>query len=111
VWVGREKWALRLCILAIERSSGPLLGAWTSFRTVSINPSSPPSPDSLRPSARILAFALRVIGPARWILARNLPIDTRQTDPDLAVVVDPWDRLPKAVRAGIVAMVRAATRG
>ena len=30
------------------------------------------------------------------------------TDPDLATVVDAWDRLPEAVRAGIVAMVRAA---
>jgi hypothetical protein len=29
-------------------------------------------------------------------------------DPDLATVVDAWDRLPEAVRAGIVAMVKAA---
>ena len=29
-------------------------------------------------------------------------------DADLAAVVDAWDRLPDAVRAGIVAMVRAA---
>jgi hypothetical protein len=28
---------------------------------------------------------------------------------DLAAVVDAWDRLPGAVRAGIVAMVKAAT--
>jgi hypothetical protein len=32
-------------------------------------------------------------------------------DPDLATVVDAWDRLPEAVRAGIVAMVKAASRG
>jgi hypothetical protein len=31
-------------------------------------------------------------------------------DPDLATVVDAWDRLPEAVRAGIVAMVKAAGR-
>jgi hypothetical protein len=31
-------------------------------------------------------------------------------DPGLATVVDAWDLLPEAVRAGIVAMVRAATR-
>jgi hypothetical protein len=31
-------------------------------------------------------------------------------DPDLAAVVDAWDRLPEAVRGGIVAMVRAARR-
>jgi hypothetical protein len=30
-------------------------------------------------------------------------------DPGLATVVDAWDRLPEAVRAGIVAMVRAAS--
>jgi hypothetical protein len=34
--------------------------------------------------------------------------DTCQTDPDLATVMDDWDRLPEAVRAGIVAMVRAS---
>jgi hypothetical protein len=39
----------------------------------------------------------------------NLRHDTCQTDPDLAAVVDAWDALPKAVRAGIVAMVRAST--
>jgi hypothetical protein len=31
-------------------------------------------------------------------------------DHDLAVVIDAWDRLPKAVRARIVAMVRASAR-
>jgi hypothetical protein len=30
------------------------------------------------------------------------------TDPDFQVVADAWDRLPAAVKAGIVAMVRAA---
>jgi hypothetical protein len=28
---------------------------------------------------------------------------------DLAAVIDAWDRLPDAVKAGIVAMVKAAT--
>jgi hypothetical protein len=32
-------------------------------------------------------------------------------DPELAAVVAAWDGLPAAVRAGIVAMVRAATTG
>jgi hypothetical protein len=32
------------------------------------------------------------------------------SDPDLSAVVEAWDRLPEAVRAGIVAMVRASTR-
>ena len=30
-------------------------------------------------------------------------------DPDLALVIQGWDSLPDAVRAGIVAMVRAAS--
>ena len=32
-------------------------------------------------------------------------------DPDLTAIIDAWDRLPEAVRAGIVAMVRAASGG
>jgi hypothetical protein len=43
-------------------------------------------------------------------LARTHPTDTCQTNPDLAVVIAAWDRLPEAVRAGIVAMVKAAVR-
>ena len=31
-----------------------------------------------------------------------------RTDPDLAAVVEAWGDLPAAVRAGVVAMVRAA---
>jgi hypothetical protein len=31
-------------------------------------------------------------------------------DPDFAAVADAWDRLPEAVRAGIVAMVKAASK-
>jgi hypothetical protein len=48
---------------------------------------------------------LRIADPS---VAAPLPCDTRQTDPDLAAVVDAWDRLPEAGRAGIVAMVQAA---
>jgi hypothetical protein len=33
-----------------------------------------------------------------------------ELDPDLAAVVAAWDRLPEAVKAGIVAMVRAASK-
>ncbi len=40
------------------------------------------------------------------VLPDSLP-DSLQNDPDLASVVDAWATLPKAVRAGIVAMVRA----
>jgi hypothetical protein len=35
-----------------------------------------------------------------------LPADAR-----LAMVIDAWDRLPEAIRAGIVAMVEAAAKG
>jgi hypothetical protein len=33
-----------------------------------------------------------------------------QNDPDLARVVEAWPALPEAIRAGIVAMVRAAAK-
>jgi hypothetical protein len=32
-----------------------------------------------------------------------------QTDPQLAAVVDAWPKLPEALRAGILAMVKAAS--
>jgi hypothetical protein len=40
-----------------------------------------------------------------------LPTDICQTDPGLAAVVAAWPELPEAVRAGIVAMVKAAAGG
>ncbi|NOT02909.1 MAG: hypothetical protein HOP29_20095 [Phycisphaerales bacterium] len=33
---------------------------------------------------------------------------TNSTDPELAAVVEAWTTLPDAIRAGIVAMVRAS---
>jgi len=39
-------------------------------------------------------------------LPTGLPIFS-DNDPDLAAVVEAWDRLPEPIRAGIVAMVRA----
>jgi hypothetical protein len=44
-------------------------------------------------------------------VSHHFPTDTCQTDPDLTAVIHAWDRLPEAVRAGIVAMVRAASKG
>jgi hypothetical protein len=41
--------------------------------------------------------------------AKTTKID--RNDPDLALVVERWDNLPEAVRAGIVAMVKAASAG
>jgi hypothetical protein len=43
-------------------------------------------------------------------VAEHLPNDTCQTDPDLAAVVAAWPELPAALRAGIVAMVGAASK-
>ncbi len=37
--------------------------------------------------------------------------DTCQTDPDLARIVDAWPGLPDAIKAGILAMVNAASGG
>jgi hypothetical protein len=42
--------------------------------------------------------------------AHYLPTDTCQTDPDLAAVVAAWPELPEAIRAGILAMVKAASK-
>ena len=38
-----------------------------------------------------------------------LPTDTCKTDPDLAAVVAAWSELPEAIKAGILAMVKAAS--
>jgi hypothetical protein len=40
--------------------------------------------------------------------AHPVPIDTRKLAPDLALVVDAWPSLPEAIRAGILALVRAS---
>jgi hypothetical protein len=45
-------------------------------------------------------------GPSQ--VAEHLPNDTCQTDPDLAAVVAAWPELPEAIKAGILAMVKAA---
>jgi hypothetical protein len=41
-------------------------------------------------------------------VADHLPTDTCKNDPDLAVVVAAWPELPEAIKAGILAMVKAA---
>ncbi len=42
-----------------------------------------------------------------FALRQALGHRTVRRDPDLTVVIDAWDRLPEAVRTGIVAIVRA----
>jgi integrase len=55
----------------------------------------------------ISSNALRIAGES---IAHPVPTDTRQTDPDLALIAERWESLPPSLRAGIVAMVRGATR-
>ena len=45
---------------------------------------------------------------AQQAVAHHLPTDTWNTDPDLAAVVAAWSELPEAIKAGILAMVKAA---
>jgi hypothetical protein len=42
-------------------------------------------------------------------LAHHLPTDTCRLNPDLAIVIETWEKLPEPVRAGIVAMVKATS--
>jgi hypothetical protein len=37
-----------------------------------------------------------------------LPPESRSIDPALATIIDAWPTLPEALRAGILAMIRAA---
>jgi hypothetical protein len=39
--------------------------------------------------------------------AEHLPNDSCKTDPDLAAVVAAWPDLPEAIKAGILAVVKA----
>ena len=51
------------------------------------------------------AKGLRLTTPT---VADHLSTDTRKTNPDLAAVVGAWPDLPDALKAGILAMVKAA---
>lgn len=44
-------------------------------------------------------------------LAHHLPTDTRQTGPDLAEVVEAWDRLPEPTRQATLKLVREGRPG
>jgi hypothetical protein len=60
----------------------------------------PDSPKQLSPNG------LRLSAPS---LAPHLPTDACKSCPDLAAVVAAWPELPDAIKAGIVAMVEAAS--
>ena len=61
-----------------------------------------------RPSRRAKPNPGKSLRLARESVAHHLPTDTCQNDPDLAAVVTAWPGLPEAIKAGIVAMVKAA---
>ena len=63
-------------------------------------PSQAPQDQSDTPSDRAARSACAAPGP------ENAP-QTTDSDPDLAKVTDAWPTLPEAVKAGIVAMVKA----
>jgi hypothetical protein len=41
-------------------------------------------------------------------VATHLPLDPTPMPADLSLIIESWEQLPEAVRAGIVAMVRAS---
>jgi hypothetical protein len=47
-------------------------------------------------------------GAAKASVSRSLPVPA---DADLAEIVEAWPALPEALRAGILAMIKAALRG
>jgi hypothetical protein len=42
-------------------------------------------------------------------VSHPVPTDTCQSDPDLAVIIESWDRLPEGVRQSVVMLVKAAS--
>jgi hypothetical protein len=48
---------------------------------------------------------LRIAPPS---VSHPMPTDTCQNDPDLTAVIKAWSELPEAIKAGIIAMVRAS---
>ena len=43
------------------------------------------------------------------VVSPHIPTDTCRNDPDLTAVIESWDRLPEAIKAGMMAMVRTAS--
>src|SRR5436309_2995337 len=64
------------------------------FKTGNEIPQQPSSPPDTETMSAVLASCLALLA---------------QKSTDLALVVERWDALPQAVRAGIVAMVKAST--
>ena len=60
-----------------------------------------------RPRSRSATNRFR-LRPSRESVDPHLIHESRKTPSDLAEVIDRWEALPEAIRAGIVAMVRAA---
>jgi hypothetical protein len=98
--VGLDRWAVRMMrdmpIVAERRATCPELTGLPEAR-IMISP--------VDRGKHLPANSLRIV---RLPLSRHLPTGTRQMPLDLILVIDCWDRLPEAVRAGNVAMVRAS---
>src|SRR5262245_50844904 len=63
-----------------------------------------------RPSLRSQnAKSYKDLRPEGKPFAHHLPTDTCNTNADLAAVVAAWPELPEAIRAGILAIVKAAS--
>ena len=63
-------------------------------------------PQAGSPKGR-LTNDLRQLAPS---VAHHLPTDTCKNDPDLSAVVAAWPELPEAIKASILAMVKATAR-
>jgi len=63
-----------------------------------------------RPLRRATTNPERGLRLAHESIAHLLPTDACKTDPDLAALVTAWPELPEALKAGIVAMVKAAAK-
>ena len=61
-----------------------------------------------RPPRRASPNAGKSLRLARESVAHHLPTDTCKADLDLAAIVAAWPGLPEAIKAGILAMVKAA---
>jgi hypothetical protein len=62
-----------------------------------------------RPKTSRKVFAENDLGDNTENVAHHLPTDACRTDPDLAAVVSAWPDLSEAIKAGILAMVKAAS--
>ncbi len=94
----------------LTSSSANSVSLTSSVPKVGLEPTPPCGDRILSPAQRArLAAENEANSSIQRSLAPSVRHDTCQTDPDLARIVDAWPELPQAVKAGIVAMVKAAS--